>query len=456
MTYLMGLDIGTSAVKGVLVSVTGDVMQTANAVFVYRQEGTARLLEPREFLNSCYHVINTLAAALPMGGELKALSSCCASGSLVLLDAENHPLTPIIGWQSTVDEAEFATYYNEEQRTAIYQTVGWPAINSFPVAHLPWLARHKPDLLQRADKVCMAAEYLNLTLCGGWGISTSMGTPFYLLDQARGIYNRPFLESLGLREEQLPPIFPKGTVVGAVTATSPVQLPCGTRVVLGGFDHPSAATGAGVYEPGEMLLSCGTSWVECFPVNHREQAIATALLVDRFMTTGVPYCVMSSLTSVSENITAYRRHYLGDISHREYDVLVAAATPDCHGLRLDLSDQTYPSLEGYTREDIARGILEAAARLLKQNLDEAEKKGLYAHRITLVGGVANAPICVQVIADTLGRELTVVNGESAGAIGAAMLAGVGCGVFADERDAFTQMRWEETALRFSPRVKEER
>ena len=77
--------------------------------------------------------------------------------------------------------------------------------------------------------------------------------------------------------------------------------------------------GSGVFEEGEMLLSCGTSWVEFFPVKSRKFAISTKGLVDRFMLDGSPYCVMKSITSISEKIDALRLHYLGEISHKEYD-----------------------------------------------------------------------------------------------------------------------------------------
>ncbi len=452
MKYFIGLDIGTSAIKGALVSETGEIAALSSGKFTYRTEGTFRFLKPEHFIDICFTVINTLADKLPQDGEIKAISSCCASGSLIFLGENDQPLSDIVGWQTSVDEEEFKTYYTDEECEEIYKAVGWPVINGFPIAYLPWLKKNNRTVLKSSKMICMAAEYLNLQLCGGFGISHSMGTPFYLMDQENGVYNTKLLNKLGIREEQLPPIYPKGTVLGHTNnkTAQQLKLPTGTAVVLGSFDHPSGATGAGVYEIGDMLLSCGTSWVELFPVESREKAIDTHLLVDRFMLEGAPYCVMSSLTSVSEKIDAYRMHYLGKISHREFDELILGSAFGCNGLEINLLSEDYPDLAGVSSCDIARAIIEASARLLKRNLDEAEAKGLPVNSIILIGGIANAPVCVQVIADTLERDLKVASGESAGAVGAAMLAGIGIEMYKNEKDAYLKMNFADKISIFTP------
>ena len=121
----------------------------------------------------------------------------------------------------------------------------------------------------------MSIEYLNYILTGKWGLSPSMGTPFYLLDQEKGEYSELLLNKFGISKQQLPPIMSKGTVLGTVDSDIGYQLGLkpDTKIVLGSFDHPSCATGAGVYGFDEVLLSCGTSWVEFFPMENRKKAI---------------------------------------------------------------------------------------------------------------------------------------------------------------------------------------
>ena len=438
MDYLIGLDIGTTAIKGIIMSVEGKVLKTVTGGYNYYGSENQKLLNPNDFLNTCFLTIKKLADSIDKKDNILAVCSCCASGNLILLDSENKPITPIIGWQTTISEEDKNAFYTKEEQDAFYETVGWPINKMFPALYLAAMKLHRPELVDKSGMVTMSAEYLNFALTGKWGISQSMGTPFYLMDQEKGIYNKPLLEKLGIAEEKLPPIFDKGTILGTVTPeiAQKLGLSVDTKIVLGSFDHPSGAMGSGVFEEGEMLLSCGTSWVEFFPVSTREFAISTKGLIDRFMLNGAPYCVMKSITSVSEKIDALRLHYLGEISHKEYDDLAVASTIGCNGLRFDFTENDYKIGDGFSKSDIARAIIEGAALILKANLEELEKCGLKAEKVTMIGGISNSKICVDIVSEILERPIQVANGQAAGAIGAALLGGIGVGIYENEKKAY--------------------
>lgn len=445
MNCFIGLDIGTSAVKGVALSQDGKVLAEASGAFRYKKDDNSSLLEPSHFVQVCCDVIKKLSAGVGSDYQIAAICPCGASGNLVFLDAEMKPITDIIGWQSSIEEEELSAYYTEEDKNRVYQTVGWPAINSFPVAYFPWIRQNRPDILERSSRICMSVEYLNFKLTGKWGIAPSMGTPFYLMDQEKGVYAPTTLAKFGISEEKLPPIYDKGTVLGTVTSTTAESLGLSedTVIVLGSFDHPSCATGAGVYECDEVLLSCGTSWVEFFPVESRERAIATGFLVDRYMLDGAPYCVMSSIASLSVKIDALKDRYLKGASYAEVDALASSSEKGCGGLEFDFTDADFTKAEGCERRHIARAIYESAARLLSKNFAEAEEKGLCTSKVTMVGGITNSRVCMQIIADTIQKDIKVVNGVLSGAAGAAMLAGIGAKVFRNEKDAFSKMNFSE-------------
>lgn len=441
MNCLIGLDIGTTAIKGALMSLDGKVIATHTGGYNYYGEKNVKLLDPAEFLEVCFSVIQTLADKTEKNDRILALCSCCASGNLILLDKQNLPITPIIGWQTTVDKEDIDAFLTKEEQAAFYPTVGWPLGRGFPAAYLIALKAHAPEKLHTAETIAMSAEYLNFALTGKWGISHSMGTPFFLIDQEKGAYNIPLLKKLGLDGKKLPPIFDKGTVLGSVRKeiAEKTGLSEDTAVVLGSFDHPSGAMGAGVFNEGEMLLSCGTSWVEFFPVSSRQKAISTGGLVDRFMLDGAPYCVMKSITSVSEKIDALRHHYLGNISHKEYDDLAQTAPLGSHGLKFNFNEEDLVIGVGCAKSDIARAIIESAAMILKENLKGLEERGLKAEKITMIGGISNSPVCVNIVSEILERPVKAANGQAAGAIGSAMLAGIGIGVYKDERDAYAKI-----------------
>ena len=119
-------------------------------------------------------------------------------------------------------------------------------------------------------------------LCGEFALDHSSATPCYLQDQKNFCYYRPYLEKLGLREEQLSRLVPSGTVIGTLRPELAAgNLTTGTRIVAGSFDHPSAARACGIVNPDEMLLSCGTSWVGFRPA--RERKIVPGTLADPYM-----------------------------------------------------------------------------------------------------------------------------------------------------------------------------
>lgn len=268
MDCLIGLDIGTTAIKGVLLTVDGKVLNTVTGGYKYYGENNQKLLNHEDFIETCFSVIKSLTKTLVNDDSVLSICSCCASGNLILLDKNSQPITPIIGWQTAVAEEDINSFYTKEEQEKFYSIVGWPLSCYFPAVYLAAIKLHRPELLAISDKIVMSAEYLNFRLTGKWGISPSMGTPFFLMDQEKGTYNIPLLNKLEINEEKLPPISEKGTVLGSVKPeiAKELGLSVNTKIVLGSFDHPSGAMGAGVFEVGEMLLSCGTSWVEFFPV----------------------------------------------------------------------------------------------------------------------------------------------------------------------------------------------
>ena len=440
MNTIIGLDLGTTAVKGVLTDTDGKVLATVTKRYKYYFENGVKYQKPHEYLDFCFDVIKTLADFSDDNNVL-AVCSCCASGNLIILDNDDNPLTPIIGWQTAVPQEEIDKFYTEEEKTETYKTVGWQFLENFPMSQLGWIKLNSPDIIDKAKMITMSAEYLNFALTGKWGISQSMGTPFYLLDQEKGIYNQKLLKKLGISEDKLPKIYDKGTVLGDVIpeVAEKLNLRSTTKVVLGSFDHPSAAMGAGVFEVGEMLISCGTSWVEFLPVPSREFAISTGFLVDRFMLSGAPYCIMASVVSISEKIEKLREHYLGKISHKEFDEYVKGSSLGAGGLRFMLTDSDYHLEKDYSKSDIARATIECSAYVLKDNLETLKKSGIDVKKITMVGGISNSSVCVNVISEVLGLPVRVINGESAGAVGSALLAGIGIGIYKNEKFAFETM-----------------
>lgn len=320
LNYIIGLDIGTSSVKGVLVAEDGTEKTTGKAEFVYtyREDGGIEI-DAEAYLDACFSLLRRLASGPAEHGALRGISAASASGNLLLLDEAGRPSTPIFNWQDSRVGEEARTVLGRIDAGALYGQTGWPFdYKTFPLAMLCWIKCHRPELLEHASKVCMSTEYLVYRLTGRWGVSTSAGSPFYLLDQRTGEYNRELLGLFGIGEEQLPPVGRAGDAVGAVTKEGAARsgLPEGVPVLLGTFDHPSAARGAGVLQEGQMLLSCGTSWVGFFPLRDRQKGIANRMIVDPFLSPEGCWAGMVSIPSISPRIERYIRRYIDDSDGR--------------------------------------------------------------------------------------------------------------------------------------------
>ncbi len=439
--YVIGLDIGTSSVKGVRLSADGKVQKTAHENFTYttRSDGSVEI-PAADFLSACLAAIRTLANGAD--GEIKGICASAATGNTLLLDENDEPLTPIFNWQDTRAKQEAEEVLGKIDENAFYRQIGWPfGGTTFPLAHLSYWKTHMPQIYKKAKYVCMSTEYLYKYLTGQFGISRSAGTPFYLIDQKTGKYIPELLQKLEITEDMLPPIGKCGQIVGTVReeAAAECGLRVGTPLMLGSFDHPSAARGVGVLKEGQLLLSCGTSWVGFFPVSDREKAADAGLLLDPFLSeTGGPWGTMTSVSSVSANIREYVNRYI-DNSDKAFSILSALATksaPGAGGLRicpLDAPDDK--KVEGFSKENIARAIMEGTVRLLKERLDFLQEKGIAATEAIMVGGPSEDPLWRQLIAEICGFPVKTIHGAHAGAVGAAVMAGIGAGVFNDEETA---------------------
>ena len=144
-----------------------------------------------------------------------------------------------------------------------------------------------------------------------------------------------------------------------------------------------------------------------------------------------------------KKIAKYRAYFFEGLSFADFDTYAEKAMPGCNGLRFDLSCEDYEKAGGFSKSDIARAIIESAAFILAENLSDMETRGFLAEKIRIIGGITNSPVCVRIISETLGRDILVVNGVSAGAVGSAMLAGIGVGDFENEKACFDAMKFQE-------------
>ncbi len=272
MAYSIGLDLGTGATKAVLWD-GNKIVKSSSLEIDFIREGECVTIESNSWLEKNLQQIKELASFAD--APIAAISMCAASGNTLVADKNGKPLCNIISW---LDGRKIEASPAEN----LHEIIGWPWVKGFPYTHIKALRKEYPHIFTNGYHVCMNNDLLQYHLCGKWALDHSSATPFYLQDQRSFSYYKPFLHDLALKEEDLSPLVPSCTVVGNLREEMIGGfLTENTKVVAGSFDHPSAARACNIAGEGEMLISCGTSWVGFSPV--KERTIRDGYLSDPFM-----------------------------------------------------------------------------------------------------------------------------------------------------------------------------
>jgi len=441
--FIIGLDIGTSSIKGTMTASDGSERFTGRVPFTYttRDDGSVEI-PADDYLDACFALLREFGEKLPEGGEIAALSAASASGNTLLLDGDGNPAGPIFNWQDHRVTDEVTKIFPDFDIDSYYRSTGWAFdLKTFPVAVLCWYKCHYPEILANCSMVCMSTEYLYYKLTGKWGIGTSAGTPFYLIDQLTGKYHTEVLDVLGIPESKLPPVMKTGSILGGITAEAAEKcgLPEGTPIIIGTFDHPSAARGVGVTKEGQLLLSCGTSWVGFYPIAEREKAVAAKMLVDPFLSeAGGPWAGMVSLASLSAQIESFTKTYVdnGPTWYKELANYSAESETGAGGLTIDLlAEPNDAQIRKYEKRHIARAIMENVIGMLAAKMEKITETGIVCKEAVMVGGPSESPLWADLIAEETGLRVRVMHGSYAGAVGAAVLAGTAVGLYPDGETA---------------------
>ncbi|MEI8080087.1 MAG: FGGY-family carbohydrate kinase, partial [bacterium] len=227
-------------------------------------------------------------------------------------------------------------------------------------------------------------------------------------------------------------------------------------VVLGCFDHPAAARATGTLAPGNLMFSCGTSWVGFYPVADRATALAMGMLVDPFLQPAGPWAAMFSLPRIGQTIDVLVERAAGptpaggdpQARFRRFDALAESAPRGAGGLCLDLmrgeAAQQVPA--GVVPGLLSRAVMEAAAFHMLAKVETLTAAGWRPRHLTMVGGPSRSAVWSRVLADVIGLPFQLGVRQNAGAIGAAVLAGLGTGVFTTVQAAATAVAGEPEVI----------
>jgi xylulokinase len=430
-TFLLGLDLGTTAIKGVVMDQNGNIIAKAskNTRFIEPENGWFEV-DPEEHYQDVCALIKKLAQNTP--GQIAALAMVVASGNSLLTDDDGNPLNNIINWMDQRAVQNPPQILSNISVAEVRQVTGWPCVDSFPLGQLAWLQENQPELYSNAGRYCMNSDWLLFRFTGQWLMDYSTATTSHLQEQTTYTYHQKFLDLLNIPEEKLSELVPSAGYAGNLNAQALIDtgLSASTKIITGSFDHPSAARALGVCKPGQLMLSCGTSWAGFFPENNRQKIIDLELLCNPFLAPeGGAWSAIFSVPYIGRSIDWYIENLIAPGKKNKYEIfneLAAKVKPGADGLKIDL--RKTPALIDASRENISRAVMESAAELLNEKIKILASNGINFNSAVMVGGPSKSPVWPKIVEKITGISL-IVGSQHAGAKGAAIMAGIGAKIY---------------------------
>jgi xylulokinase len=445
MKYVIGVDLGTSAVKTILVARDGSVRAEAAREYpLYQEKSGWSEQEPEDWVKGTTESLQELVEQSGVhAADIEGISFSGQMHGLVLLDSENRPVRRAILWNDT---------RTTEQCREIERTLGGkllkvtrnPALEGFTLPKILWVRRHEPQAFAASCRFVLPKDYVRYRLTGALHMDLSDAAGTLMLDVAERKWSTDVLEAFELSEKLCPPLVEAGGETGtlAAEAASVTGLSPNTRVFAGGADNACGAIGAGILSPGLTLCSIGTSGVI---LTYEDDADADYRGKVHFFNHGKPdaFYAMGVTLAAGYSLSWFRNTFAAGES---YDTLLAGVgdvpagsggllfTPYLVGERTPHADSviraSFIGMDGsHKREHFARAVMEGITFSLNESVDIFRAEGKPVDTIVSIGGGAKNPVWLQMQADIFNARVVALENEQGPGLGAAMLAAVGCGWF---------------------------
>jgi xylulokinase len=452
MRYVLGIDVGTSGVKIIILNSEGKIIGASSARYE-PDTPKDRYVEqdPAVWWDGTKEAFESLKKLFPE--ELANVEALACSGQMhssVFLDENNAVIRPAILWNDTrttkQTEDITAACGGEANLLGMAQN---RALEGFTLPKILWLRENEPDNFQKTRKVIMPKDYVNFMLTGNVKTDVSDASGTLLFDVQNREWSNGMFKAVGLDRGIVPEAVESSDVVGVVRddVAKELGLPLGVKVMAGGADNSCAAIGNGVAEPGQAVISVGTSGTVVAFLEGVTAEVTGEVHIFGYSYPQSDYA-MGCMLSAGQCVNWFKKELLQGNSYGELNRLAETSPagsngviflPYLYGERCPYSDSyakgLFFGLSGNTAlSDLTRAVMEGVAFGLKDMFLLVEKF-TSIETAYLTGGGAKSDVWTHIIADIIGRPVTLLNVEEGPALGAAIIAGVGLGVFADFKHA---------------------
>jgi sugar (pentulose or hexulose) kinase len=463
----LGLDVGTTATKALLVD--GHGREIASASYSYGlitpQDGWVEQ-DADELWRAVVETCRSVGEQVANESRIAALGLSSQAGTAIPIGSDGRPTHNAFSWMDHRASQQAQRIREQFGADFVHRTTGWPLGGGLPLLLITWFRENHPKEFAATERFLFVNDFIVERLTGRLCTNPSDAGITQLMNLDTGDWDKRLLAFSGAERNQLSPIQPSGYPIGTLTveASEATGLDPDLLVVNGAHDQYCAAVGAGVTRPGQVLLSCGTAWVILAVPDSKEKALNSGMAVSRHAVEGRWGAIRSmggvgtSMEWLLDNVWG-RSNDLGRASL--YDTVnrtVGESPPGAdglyfcplaggHGVAFSRTGGGFLGLSlAHTRADMARAVMEGISYELRWVIQEMQDAGLEVAGLTMVGGAAESEVWPQIVADVTGLPVTLPSSKQAAGRGAAILAAVGVRHFGDPEEGFSVFGGEATPL----------
>jgi len=462
MEYLIGIDVGTSGVKTLLINRQGNVISSATESYpLFTPRPLWSEQNPEDWWNATK---STIKKVLTKSGinthDIKGIGLTGQMHGLVLLDEYNKVLRPCIMWndQRTQKQCDIITSMIGYER--LLSLTGNPVLPGFTAPKLLWVKKYEPEVYAAVKHILLPKDFIRMKLTGDYATDVSDASGMALLNVKERRWCDELLSELEIAPEWMPSVVESVDITGTISKTvaDELGLYTGTPVVGGGGDQAAGAVGNGIVKSGLVSVTIGTSGVV---FAHSDQlAVEPQGLLHAFCHAvpntwhlmGVTLSAGGSLGWFRDVLCEYEKEEAKRTDRNVYDILLEKArkaSPGSEGLIFlpyltgERTPHPDPTAKGvffglsqrHNKSYLIRSVLEGVAYSLRDCLELMKKMDVPIEQIRLSGGGARGQLWRQIMADVFNAEVSVLTSTEGAPFGAALLAGVGGNVFEDVDEA---------------------
>ncbi len=458
--YLLSIDIGTSACKVVIFDIQGKVIASTNKSYnvYYPEEGFAEQNPDEWWDATCRAIKEALQVSKINPSNIAGIGVDGQSWSAIALGREGQVLTNTPIWMDTRAK-EICDRVNERiGEDKIFDLSGNVFQPSYTTPKILWYKENMPELYKNIRTILQSNGFIVYKLTGNMSQDKSQGYGYHCFDMHKGTWDYDMAREIGIETDFLPEIYECHDIVGKVNheASKQTGLAEGTPVVAGGLDAACGTLGVGVIKSGETQEQGGQAGGMSICIDeyrsHKALILGYHVVPNTWLLQGGTVGGSGVMRWFEEEFADFERSQSKELNQSSLDQLNDIArevSPGSDGLVFlpymmgERSPIWDPNAKGVyygldfnkNKGHMVRALMEGVAFSLQHNLDIAKEAGVEANELRAMGGAANSLLWTQIKSDVTGKKIKVPSSDTATGLGAAILAGVGVGVYKDFSEA---------------------